>query len=39
MGGNKYRVIAVVNFEKQALLIEKVLTHEEYNRENLRCRP
>jgi mRNA interferase HigB len=35
IGGNKYRVIAVVNFEKQALLIEKVLTHEEYNRENL----
>jgi len=28
-------VIAVVNFEKQALLIEEALTHEEYNRENL----
>jgi len=28
-------VIAVVNFEKQALLIEEVLTHEEYDRENL----
>ena len=25
----------VVNFEKQALLIEEVLTHEEYDRENL----
>jgi mRNA interferase HigB len=35
IGGNKYRVIAVVNFEKQALLIEEALTHEEYNRENL----
>lgn len=35
IGGNKYRVIAVVNFEKQALLIEEVLTHEEYKRENL----
>jgi mRNA interferase HigB len=35
IGGNKYRVIAVVNFEEQALLIEEVLTHEEYNRENL----
>lgn len=35
IGGNKYRVIAIVNFEKQALLIEEVLTHEKYNRENL----
>jgi mRNA interferase HigB len=35
IGGNKYRVIAVVNFEKQALLIEEVLTHEEYDRESL----
>jgi mRNA interferase HigB len=35
IGGNKYRVIAVVNFEEQALLIEEVLSHEEYNRGNL----
>jgi len=35
IGGNKYRVIAVVNFEKEALLIEEVLTHEKYSRENL----
>ncbi len=35
IGGNKYRVIAIVNFEKQALLVEDVLTHEGYNRENL----
>jgi len=35
IGGNKYRVIAVVNFQKQALLIEEVFTHEKYNRENL----
>jgi mRNA interferase HigB len=35
IGGNKYRLIAVVNFEKQALLIEEVLSHEKYNRENL----
>ena len=35
IGGNKYRVIPVVNFEKQALLIEDVLTHEDYSRENL----
>ena len=35
IGGNKHRVIAVVNSEKQALLIEEVLTHEESDRENL----
>jgi mRNA interferase HigB len=34
IGGSKYRVIAVVNFEKQALLIEEVLSHEKHNREN-----
>lgn len=35
LGGNKYRVTAVVNFEKQAMFIQRVMTHEEYNRENL----
>ena len=35
IGGNKYRLIAIVNFEKQILLIDSVLTHEEYNRESL----
>ena len=35
IGGNKYRLIAVVNFEKQYLLVDRVLTHEEYNRESL----
>ncbi|MGA2594313.1 MAG: type II toxin-antitoxin system HigB family toxin [Bryobacteraceae bacterium] len=35
IGGNKYRLIAVVNFEKQVLLIEEVWTHEKYDRENL----
>jgi mRNA interferase HigB len=35
IGGNKYRLIAVVNFEKQALLIEEVLAHEKYDRESL----
>ena len=34
IGGNKYRLIATVNFERQILLIERVLTHEEYNRES-----
>ena len=30
---NKYRLIAVVNFENRELLIESVLTHKEYDRE------
>lgn len=35
IGGNKYRLLATVSFEKQIVLIERVLTHQEYNRENL----
>jgi len=35
IGGNKYRLIAIVDFERQYLLIDRVLTHEEYDRENL----
>lgn len=35
IGGNKYRVIAVVNFERQIAFIQEALTHEEYSRENL----
>ena len=35
IGGNKYRLIAVVNFERQSVLIDQVFTHEEYDREVL----
>ena len=35
IGGNKYRVLALVNFEKQTLFIDQVLTHEEYSRKDL----
>ena len=35
IGGNKYRLIALVNFEKKTLLIDRVLTHGEYYREDL----
>ena len=35
IGGNKYRVVAIVNFEKRIVLIQEAFTHEEYNRENL----
>jgi mRNA interferase HigB len=33
IGGNKYRLIAKIDFEEQVLLIEKIMTHEEYDRE------
>jgi mRNA interferase HigB len=35
IGGNKYRLIARVDFEEQLLAIETVLTHREYDREDL----
>jgi mRNA interferase HigB len=35
IGGNKFRLIARVDFEEQMLYIEAVMTHEKYNRENL----
>ena len=34
IGGNKYRLIARVDFQEQLLYIQSVLTHEEYDREN-----
>jgi mRNA interferase HigB len=35
IGGNKYRLIARVEFEEQLLVVETVLTHREYDREEL----
>ena len=35
IGGNKYRLIARVDFEEQLLVIQTVLTHREYDREDL----
>ena len=35
IGGNKYRLIARVDFEEQLLFIQNVMTHEEYDRETL----
>jgi mRNA interferase HigB len=34
IGGNKYRLIARVDFEEQMLLTQDVLTHKEYSRED-----
>jgi mRNA interferase HigB len=33
IGGNKYRLIASVDFEEQLFVIEQVLTHSDYDRE------
>lgn len=35
IGGNKYRLIASVDFAEQLLYIQRVLSHEEYDREDL----
>lgn len=34
ISGNKYRLIARVDFEEQVLYIQRVMTHEEYDRED-----
>lgn len=34
IGGNKYRLIATVDFDEQIMVIKSVMTHEEYDREN-----
>jgi len=35
IGGNKYRLLARVDFEEQLLAIRTVVTHREYDREDL----
>lgn len=35
IGGNKYRLVARVDFEEQLLVSEAVLRHREYGREDL----
>ncbi len=34
IGGNKYRVIASVDFDEQILVVDQVMTHEDYSRES-----
>jgi mRNA interferase HigB len=33
IGGNKYRVLASIDFAERIVVIDKVMTHEEYDRE------
>jgi len=35
IGGNKYRLTATVNYDLPAVLIEEVLTHEQYDQREL----
>ena len=35
IGGNKYRLAARVDFEEQLLVIQSVLSHRDYDREDL----
>ena len=32
IGGNKYRLIASIHFNRQKVFIRQILTHDEYNR-------
>ncbi|MBC8419980.1 MAG: type II toxin-antitoxin system HigB family toxin [Desulfobacterales bacterium] len=36
VGGNKYRIAAVIHYEKQRLYVRQVMTHGEYNRNDWR---
>jgi mRNA interferase HigB len=35
IGGNRYRLLAGINFEDQSISVEQVMTHEEYDRKAL----
>ena len=34
IGGNKYRLIAEINYQYQQILIRRILTHEEYDKDD-----
>lgn len=35
IGGDKYRIVASVDFDAQILVLDRVLTHQEYDRETI----
>jgi mRNA interferase HigB len=32
VGGNKYRIVAIVNFKGQIVIVEVALTHKQYDK-------
>jgi len=38
VGGNKYRIAAVIHYDKQRLYVRQVMTHAEYDRNDWRRR-
>ncbi|MFH0822955.1 MAG: type II toxin-antitoxin system HigB family toxin [Pseudomonadota bacterium] len=36
VGGNRYRIVAVIHYDKQRLYIRQVMTHAEYDRKHWR---
>jgi mRNA interferase HigB len=35
LGGNKYRIVALIDFERQEILMVQIMTHETYGRKQL----
>jgi len=38
VGGNRYRIVAVIHYDKQRLYVRQVMTHAEYDRNTWRKR-
>jgi len=36
VGGNRYRIVAVIHYDKQRIYVRAVMTHAEYDRNNWR---
>ena len=36
VGGNRYRIVAVIHYDKQRLYVRRVMTHAEYDRNDWR---
>lgn len=36
VGGNRYRIVAVIHYDKQRLYVRQVMTHAEYDRNDWR---
>lgn len=38
VGGNRYRIVAVIHYDKQRMYVRQVVTHAEYDRNHWRKR-